>query len=87
MSVAGAGAVGRERRAADGMITTPLDGAGGQAGPRGRDATGPLPAACLVHAAVAPGSAVRRKGSDLAAYRAGQIDRDEAKRRVQIREF
>ena len=28
--------------------TTPLD-AGGSAGPRGRDATGPLPAACLVH--------------------------------------
>jgi len=28
--------------------TTPLD-AGGAAGPRGRDATGPLPAACLVH--------------------------------------
>ena len=28
--------------------TTPLDAAG-PAGPRGRDATGPLPAACLVH--------------------------------------
>jgi hypothetical protein len=30
---------------------------------------------------------LRIKGADLAAYRAGKIDRDEAKRRVQIREF
>jgi hypothetical protein len=29
----------------------------------------------------------RLRGSDLAAYRAGQIDRDEVKKRVQIREF
>lgn len=30
---------------------------------------------------------LRIKGSDLAAYRAGTIDREEAKRRVQVREF
>lgn len=47
-------------------LTTPLDSAGRPSGPRGRDATGPLPAACLVHAAVAPGAAVRTAGSDLA---------------------
>jgi len=48
-------------------LTTPLDAAGRPSGPRGRDATGPLPAACLVHAAVKPGAAVREAGSDLAA--------------------
>ena len=32
-------------------ITTPLD-ASGNPGPRGREAAGPLPAACLVHEAV-----------------------------------
>jgi molybdopterin molybdotransferase len=48
-------------------LTTPLDGAGEPTGPPGRDATGPLPAACLVHAAVEPGAAIRRAGSDLAA--------------------
>jgi len=47
-------------------LTTPLE-ASGKAGPRGRDATGPLPAACLVHEAVAPGNAVRLRGSDVAA--------------------
>jgi molybdenum cofactor synthesis domain-containing protein len=47
-------------------LTTPLDASGAAAGPRGRDATGPLPAGCLVHAAVAPGAAIRRAGSDLA---------------------
>jgi molybdopterin molybdotransferase len=47
-------------------LTTPLD-VKGQAGPRGRDATGPLPAAVLVHAPVAPGQHVRRRASDLAA--------------------
>jgi len=45
--------------------TTPLD-AGGVAGPRGRDATGPLPAACLVHEAVRAGGSIRKAGSDLA---------------------
>ncbi len=44
--------------------TTPLDAAG-QAGPRGRDATGPLPAAIDVHDAVRPGGSVREAGSDL----------------------
>src|SRR5262245_11039 len=44
--------------------TTPLDEAGA-AGPRGRDATGPLPAACLVHQAVPLGGSIRRAGSDL----------------------
>ena len=46
--------------------TTPLDAAGGR-GPRGRDATGPLPAACLVHEPVEPGGSVRGAGSDLEA--------------------
>jgi molybdopterin molybdotransferase len=45
--------------------TTPLDAAG-TAGSRGRDAVGPLPSAVLVHAAVAPGAHVRRRGNDLA---------------------
>jgi molybdopterin molybdotransferase len=45
--------------------TTPLDAAGA-AGPRGRDATGPLPAACLVHEVVPAGGSIRRAGSDLA---------------------
>lgn len=44
--------------------TTPLDAAG-RPGSRGRDATGPLPAACLVHEAVTPGASVRAMGSDL----------------------
>ena len=50
-------------------LTTPLDGRD-QAGPRGRDAAGPLPAACLVHDAVQPGASIRRAGSDL---RAGSV--------------
>ncbi|HEU0237189.1 MAG TPA: gephyrin-like molybdotransferase Glp [Candidatus Limnocylindrales bacterium] len=49
--------------------TTPLDQAD-VPGPRGRDATGPLPAACLVHVAVRPGGSVRRAGDDL---RAGTV--------------
>lgn len=49
--------------------TTPLDDAG-RPGPRGRDATGPLPAACLVHQAVPVGGSVRDEGSDL---RAGDV--------------
>jgi len=47
-------------------LTTPIDGAGNP-GPRGRDAAGPLPAACLVHEPVAAGDAVRRAGSDVEA--------------------
>jgi molybdopterin molybdotransferase len=47
--------------------TTPLDAAGAAAGPRGRDATGPLPAGILVHASVAVGGSIRRAGSDLTA--------------------
>ncbi|HYH91840.1 MAG TPA: gephyrin-like molybdotransferase Glp [Candidatus Saccharimonadales bacterium] len=47
--------------------TTPLDAAGSPAGPRGRDATGPLPPGCLVHEAVARGGSIRTAGSDLAA--------------------
>ncbi|HEY4190589.1 MAG TPA: gephyrin-like molybdotransferase Glp [Candidatus Limnocylindrales bacterium] len=46
--------------------TTPLD-ATGTPGPRGRDATGPLPAACLVHEAIEVGGSVRAAGSDLVA--------------------
>jgi hypothetical protein len=30
---------------------------------------------------------LRIKAADLAAYRAGKIDRDEAKKRVQVQEF
>jgi len=45
-------------------LTTPID-AGGGTGPRGRDAAGPLPAACLVHAPIAVGDAIRRAGSDI----------------------
>jgi molybdopterin molybdotransferase len=44
--------------------TTPLDEAG-IVGPRGRDAAGPLPAACLVHLAVRPGAGIRTAGSDV----------------------
>jgi molybdopterin molybdotransferase len=47
--------------------TTPLAADGTPAGPRGRDATGPLPAAISVHTAVGPGGSIRRRGSDLAA--------------------
>ncbi|MFL5674287.1 MAG: gephyrin-like molybdotransferase Glp [Chloroflexota bacterium] len=44
--------------------TTPLD-ADGRSGPRGRDATGPVPAACLVHEPVQAGGSIRTEGSDL----------------------
>ena len=47
-------------------ITTPLNDAGNP-GPRGREAVGPLPAACLVHEPVAIGNAVRERGSDVEA--------------------
>ena len=46
-------------------LTTPTAADGTPAGERGRDATGPLPPAVLVHAAVAPGTSIRRTGSDL----------------------
>jgi molybdopterin molybdotransferase len=46
-------------------LTTPLDTDGDPAGPRGRDATGPLPDAIAVHDAVAVGGSVRAAGSDL----------------------
>lgn len=48
-------------------LTTPLDASGSPAGPRSRDASGPLPGACLVHAPVAPGSSIRPRGDDLRA--------------------
>ena len=47
--------------------TTPLGPDGAPAGPRGRDATGPLPAGILVHTATPVGGSIRRAGSDLAA--------------------
>jgi len=47
-------------------LTTPIDDQG-RRGPRGREAAGPLPAACLVHAAVGPGNAIREAGSDVVA--------------------
>ena len=50
--------------------TTPLDAVGNPAGPRGRDAAGPLPAACAVHVPVRAGNAVRGRGEDV---RAGTI--------------
>jgi molybdopterin molybdotransferase len=46
--------------------TTPL-AADGRPGPRGRDATGPVPAACLVHEVVERGGSIRAEGSDIAA--------------------
>ncbi len=45
-------------------LTTPLD-ANGSRGQRGRDATGPVPAACLIYRAVTVGGSVRLEGSDL----------------------
>ena len=47
--------------------TTPLDVSGIAAGPRGRDATGPLPPRIAVQGSVEPGGSLRRMGSDLAA--------------------
>ena len=46
--------------------TTPLDAHDQPAGPRGREARGPVPEACLVHSAVRPRDSVRERGSDLA---------------------
>jgi molybdopterin molybdotransferase len=48
-------------------LTTPLGPDGQPAGPRGRDASGPLPSGILVHASIEAGAAIRRAGSDLAA--------------------
>ena len=45
--------------------TTPLD-ADDRAGPRGREAAGPLPVAVLVHESVPVGGSIRAAGSDLA---------------------
>jgi molybdopterin molybdotransferase len=45
--------------------TTPLDASGAPAGPRGREATGPLPAQCAVHVAVSLSGSVRHQGDDL----------------------
>jgi molybdopterin molybdotransferase len=45
-------------------LTTPVDAAGALGG-RGRDASGPLPVAVLVHEAVPPGGSIRTAGSDL----------------------
>jgi molybdopterin molybdotransferase len=47
-------------------LTTPLDETGSQ-GPRGRDAAGPLPVACLVHERVGVGNAIRTMGGDVRA--------------------
>jgi molybdopterin molybdotransferase len=47
--------------------TTPLHADGNAAGPRGRDATGPIPAGIHVHTAVPVGGSIRERGSDLAA--------------------
>jgi molybdopterin molybdotransferase len=47
-------------------LTTPVD-ASGLHGSRGRDATGPLPASCLVHQAVPIGGSIREAGSDVVA--------------------
>ena len=47
-------------------LTTPM-GESGSPGPRGREATGPLPAACLVHESVPIGWAIRRAGSSVEA--------------------
>jgi len=47
--------------------TTPLADDGSLAGPRGRDAAGPLPAATLVHVALHPWDSIRHRGSDMEA--------------------
>lgn len=46
-------------------LTTPADGAGLPTGPRGLDATDPVPARCLVHQALPVGASIRRAGGDL----------------------
>ncbi len=48
-------------------LTTPAGPDGQPIGPRGRDATGPVPAAILIHVAVATGGSIRDRASDLTA--------------------
>ncbi|MES2208972.1 MAG: gephyrin-like molybdotransferase Glp [Chloroflexota bacterium] len=48
-------------------LTSPADTDGTPAGPRGRDAAGPLPAAILVHQAVPARGSIRERASDLRA--------------------
>lgn len=45
--------------------TTPAGSNGVPLGPRGRDATGPLPVAILVHASIPVGGSIRERSSDL----------------------
>src|SRR5207244_180113 len=45
--------------------TTPLGADARPTGPRGRDASGPLPAFVDIHQAVHAGDSIRRRGSDL----------------------
>ena len=45
--------------------TTPVDASGTPSGPRGRDASGPVPAEFLAHQAVPVGGSIRRAGSDV----------------------
>ena len=47
--------------------TTPLDESGAVAGPRGRDAVGPVPVQVAVHRAIPAGGSIRLAGSDLIA--------------------
>jgi molybdopterin molybdotransferase len=53
--------------------TSPVDrrAVAGRIGPRARDASGPLPAGCLVHVPVPAGGSIRRAGSDLAGWTRG----------------
>jgi len=46
-------------------LTTPADAGGTPVGTRGRDASGPLPAAVLIHEAIRAGTAIRKAGDDL----------------------
>lgn len=47
-------------------LTTPLLADGRPAGPRGRQAVGPIPPAVAIHSPVPSGASIRRRGSDLA---------------------
>ncbi|MFI5225304.1 MAG: gephyrin-like molybdotransferase Glp [Candidatus Limnocylindrales bacterium] len=47
-------------------LTTPM-AADGSSGPRGREAAGPLPEACLVHEPVPVGGSIRRRAGDIRA--------------------
>ena len=48
-------------------LTTPLGADGSPAGPRGRQALDGIPASVAIHAPVAVGASIRRRGSDLSA--------------------